>query len=570
MSGNANRQEETRRFDQATATKELTDPAQLATHSEQCAGKWSRRGHAMALAPFRRLPSQLFRDKGLVPDTSQVAALDAVDRTARELTEYVSARRQYTVARRRVERHVSAEAARLHAAARGSSYAWSRFQRAFGRSIEARLHDYEASALVRERCPPPPDPPRGVYLCGEVGVGKTEILNALRTSSAYACPVDTVVTFHYTSLIRLMHERLHVFDYMSAKERREHGWAHAMDAILPPAWRKPWLLPFPERQRGIFNAAIVRGTGGLLCVDEFQLADVADARLLQECLSRVMEHGFAVAMTSNRFPHEHDRQFLHNVGYRGFLDFLDERCAVQRVGIASTGMSSEGGSTDYREKMFNSRDMSAQSIFPSSDPKSTRQLRNCWRDVAGCEWDEVVQVTVQAEMGRVFLVSRASPSMTAAQFSLNELVHADVGPGDYEALARRFRLLLITDLVPPINESSRGVAQRWVWLIDALYNHGARLSMRIRSEGIVDAFLADRLMGRDRFDVAEGAEFEAERARLIGQAADASRPSGRASSMSALYTDEGERFALRRAASRLLEMQTTQYRRRGGTSLQCL
>lgn len=521
----------------------------------------------MSLAPFRRLPSQLFREKQLVPDQSQEAALSVLDSTARALASYVTTRRRYTVVRTHVEKIVSVEAERLRAAERSGGYAWRLLKAAVGRSTEARLQEFEATVSARERCPPRPDPPRGVYLCGDVGTGKTTLMHALQTSASYSCPVGSVVKIHYASLIQWMHQRLHDFDCQSEAEREKLGWTHPLDAMLPSASRKPGSA-FTYNKRGIFSSAIAQGTGGLFCLDEFQLADVADARLLQGCLSRVMEHGFSIAMTSNRLAHEHNPHFLHNAGYMSFLDFLDERCAVQEVGRAGENLHSH---VDYRERLFMAREPSAKVIFPSSDPASERNLRDCWRDETGCEWDEVVQMNVRVSMGRTFVVARASPSSSAAQLAQDELLYSAVGPADFEALAKRFKVIFITDSVPPINKCSRDVAQRWIWLIDALYNQGARLAMRISSGSISDAFSADELVGRDRSAVAEGQEFESERAKLTGQAAaNDQHPAKPANVLTSLYTDEGERFALRRAASRLLEMQTDLYtKRRGSVALNC-
>lgn len=532
----------------------------------------------MALAPLRRLPSQVFREHAqLTPDASQSAALAVLDGTAREIARYVTTRRQYAVARARVDRLVASEAARMLDADAATWYPRRLLRAAMGRTTDVRVRELEAAVAARERCPPRPAPPRGVYLVGDVGVGKTTLMRALQASAAQACPVDSVVSVHYSAMVQWMHARLHEYDCEPPAERRRRGWEHPLDAVLPAAERAAGAPPFEHNARGLFGAAISRGTGGLLCLDEFQLADVADARLLQGCLTRVMEHGFVIAMTSNRVAAEHNPQFLHHAGYRGFLDFLDERCAVQQVGCGPGGELTPPSSSaspsdvdvhvDYRERLYRSRDAASTVIFSASDPVSERKLRECWRQEARCEWDEVLQATVRVGMGRKFTARRAAPGSFAAQFTLDELVHSAVGPADFAALARRFHVLFVTDVVPPVGATSRDVAQRWIWLIDAAYAHGCKIAMRVDADSIGAAFSADALAGRDQAAVAEAGEFESERARVRGPAGEADAPRAAAAAATALYTDAGELFALRRAASRLLEMQTPEYgkgRRDGG------
>lgn len=371
-----------------------------------------------------------------------------------------------------------------------------------------------------------PTPPEGVYLYGDVGCGKSLLMDMVFTCAD--AQMATAERVHYHSFMISVYEMMHKYDLMSPAERAAANVFHPLDAVV-------------ALRLGRRNAADTGG--GLLCFDEFQMADVADARLMHGIMTRLMKSGTIVCFTANRAPQDLNRSQLLDADFRPFLDLLHDRCQLMKL----------DSDTDYRQ-VLSSADVSDRRYYlPSGAPE--RDLHDLWRAETGTDWDDVVTRVLPVAYGREFTLRRASPSKEAAQLTAAELIEAAVGASDFRALAEGLRTLFITDVIPIFTSDTRNLARRFITLIDVCYEEKVRIVMRTEAESLDDMFSKVDVTKPDA-SLAEGTQFETEVAKEgVGAG-------NRALGSTTLYTGEDEAFAFDRAVSRLKEMQTRNFHRR--------
>lgn len=394
---------------------------------------------------------------------------------------------------------------------------------AAGRSIDVHVEALPDSYYGLGEKVKAPTPPRGVYLHGDVGCGKSLLMDMVFTcAEGRGCAAQRV---HYHSFMMSVYEYMHWYDTMDEEERVERGLYHPLDAVVGMKLRR-------------LNTAEVGG--GLLCFDEFQIADVADARLMHGVFSRLLDSGTIVCFTANRAPADLNRSQLMDADFRPFLDLLHERCRLMKL----------GSGVDYREVLAETDVGGRYYLRKNAD---VEEMHRIWERITGVQWDDVVSRVLPVAYGRELVLQRAVKD--AAQLSTKELIEAAVGASDFRALAESVKTIFITDVVPVFTSETRNLARRFITLIDVCYEEKVRLVMRTEAEQLEDMFSrVDVASGVA--EIAEGMQFETEVARQ-GIGAD-----NRGVGIGTLYTGEDEAFAFDRAVSRLKEMQTEGFDRR--------
>ena len=201
-------------------------------------------------------------------------------------------------------------------------------------------------------------------------------------------------------------------------------------------------------------AELIASESRLLCFDELQVTDIADAMLLGRLFDALFERGVVLAVTSNRAP---EQLYLHGINRQLFLPFVDrltQRCEVLQV----------AGARDWRLD----RMAAGRLWFATGDT----EFETLWADLLGDEPEEPAQLTV---LGRDLMIARTAGGMAWAGFA--ELCGRALGPQDYLAIAERFHTLFL-DAVPVLDPARRDEAKRFVTLVDALYEARARLVVR--------------------------------------------------------------------------------------------
>lgn len=280
-----------------------------------------------------------------------------------------------------------------------------------------------------------PDAPRGLYLWGGVGRGKSMLMDLFFSAAAVA-PKRRV---HFHEFMAEVHERLDVWRRMSDSERKRSPW-HVRGAGDDP------IAPVAKQ---------VATEAKLLCFDEFQVTQIADAMILGRLFDAVFGYGVTVVATSNRQPDDLYRDGINRQLFLPFIARLKERCDVYELTSAR----------DYRLDRL----VEAPVWYAPLGTGSAAALDLAWsRLTLGAEPQHVL-LTVK---GRKLDVSREAAGV--ARFTFEELCARPLGPLDYLTLASTFHTVILEG-IPLLTPDRRNEAARFVSLIDALYEARTKL-----------------------------------------------------------------------------------------------
>lgn len=277
-------------------------------------------------------------------------------------------------------------------------------------------------------------PPRGVYLWGGVGRGKTLLMDLL----AHNTDIAAKRRVHFHEFMADVHDRIAKWRATDAGAKRRHKGVDrkAPDDPMPPV------------------AYDLASEASLLCFDEFQVTDIADAMILGRLFTALFDNGVIVVATSNRAPDALYKDGLNRQLFTPFIELLKEKTDVVELVAAR----------DYRLDKLSGAPVYHQPLNGAAD----RAMNDAWARMLSGGRERRETITVK---GRVLTIPRAGRG--AARFEFSELIEQPLGASDYIAIANRYGALFV-DHIPIMGPDKRNEARRFVNLIDAIYNASAK------------------------------------------------------------------------------------------------
>jgi cell division protein ZapE len=273
----------------------------------------------------------------------------------------------------------------------------------------------------------PIEAPRGVYLWGDVGRGKTMLMDLFFEGA----PVAHKRRAHFHEFMTDVHERVRRF--RETLKRGEH------------ADEDPIALAGDE----------IAGETTLLCFDEFHVTDIADAMILGRLFERMFARGLVLVATSNVQPSELYLDGLNRALFVPFIRMIEARMEIIRLDAR----------TDFRMEKLG--DVTAWHI-PANE-QAREAIDTAWKRLAGEHGGSPVELPMK---GRTIHVPRAGGG--AARFEFSDLCEKPLGASDFVQIARSFHTVVI-DGIPLLSDAHRNAVKRFILLIDTLYDSGVKL-----------------------------------------------------------------------------------------------
>jgi protein AFG1 len=262
------------------------------------------------------------------------------------------------------------------------------------------------------------DTPEGLYIQGGVGCGKTFCMDMF----FQLLNVDNKLRVHFHSFMLSVHKRLFELQKESGQD--------------------PLVLVAKE----------IADKASVICFDEFQVTDVADAMILKRLLETLVEHGVVLVMTSNRLPNELYLNGLNRVQFLPAIALIEEHCDLYPFPVDSP---------DYR--------LLGEECTSWVSPITETSIDKFSEKFNKLKKKKKVKTGVLEVQGRRVKIPAAVGGV--AKFSFGSLCQEAKGAADYIAIANSYHTVFIEG-IPKMNENNLPLVRRFITLVDVLYeNH---------------------------------------------------------------------------------------------------
>lgn len=349
------------------------------------------------------------------------------------------------------------------------------------------------------------DTPKGIYLWGTVGCGKTMLMDLLYKN------IDTNYKdrIHFHSFMQNFHKKLHQLK-LSLNSNSTSIYKEHLDLV-------------PKIADEIVDKS------KFLCLDELQVTDIADAMILKRLFNELFDRGLILFCTSNRVPDDLYKNGLQRHQFIPFIDLIKDRCVILNL----------DSKIDYRV-LTASKGLNR--CYHINDSKETsKKIDNIFKILTSKENEKIGKKTL-CILNRNIEVPKCAGRV--ADFSFEDLCVKPLGAMDYLVLANTFHSVIIRN-VPQFNQTLISECRRFITMIDTFYDQKVRVilstavpldelfNLNQKYEGLSDSqrFLMDDLQIKDKDE----------------------------SASASIFTGAEELFAFDRTKSRLIEMSSNSY-----------
>ena len=301
-------------------------------------------------------------------------------------------------------------------------------------------------------------PPRGLYIHGEVGRGKTMLMDLFFQHSS----IEHKRRAHFHEFMAEVHEC--IFGYRQNIARGEIADTDVIALTANAIFEESWLL----------------------CFDEFHVTDIADAMILGRLFAKLFELGTVVVATSNVAPDDLYKGGLNRALFLPFIKQINDHMDVLRLDARA----------DFRlEKL-----QGVKMWLVPADSEADAALDRAWARMTGHAKCKSRDISIK---GRILHVPCSAHGV--ARFSFADLCEKPLATSDYLRLAHDYHTILV-DHIPVMEYADRNAAKRFITLIDTLYDNAVKLMVSAEANP-VSLYIAD--------EGTEANEFKRTSSRLI-------------------------------------------------------
>jgi cell division protein ZapE len=297
----------------------------------------------------------------------------------------------------------------------------------------------------------PAIPPRGIYIWGSVGRGKTMLMDLFFEETQ----ISRKKRMHFHAFMADVHARIFAIrqQMKTGLMRGDDPIAPVADAIADEAW--------------------------LICLDEFSVTDIADAMILGRLFQYLFQRGVVLVATSNVEPDNLYKDGLNRALFLPFIALMQEKMKILELAAR----------TDFRLEKIGQEPV----YLTPADAKAEAALTRAFAALTGASEGTPLGLNV---LGRNLHVPQAKARV--ARFGFNDLCAKPLGPRDFLAIAEHFHTVIV-DAIPVIRADQPDVAKRFIMFIDALYDQHVKLIASAETE---PAGLYLGTTGREAFEFA--------------------------------------------------------------------
>lgn len=349
--------------------------------------------------------------------------------------------------------------------------------------------------------------PKGIYLWGSVGCGKTFLMDLFYENCSVADEFKKRIHFHRFMLD--VHAEIHQIKIGKIK--------------LPQSYQKN---PIPAVSK------LISRRSWLLCLDEFQVTDVADAMILKQLFTSLFQDGVILVSTSNRCPDDLYKSGLQRSAFLPFIPLLKQECRVKCL----------DSNIDYRK-----RETKIKKVYFLTKGDSMEDVGvDSWFKVLAFAENSIVGPKTFIVNNRPVTLNKTCGAVADCQFS--ELCEQPLGADDYDKMGKLFHTVIIRN-IPILTLKMKSEMRRFITFIDMMYDNRVRVIFSAEAP-IGELFQViesnennDKDHGHDEtLSVLDDLNLDAKEGKKLS-----------------FITGEDEIFACDRTVSRMIEMQTNQY-----------